>query len=159
MVADVSLYDALESLEDHDDMTGALLLKKGLEWATCPEDEIPSIGERERKILAEPDEIAIEVERRANPDQYAHLWGKPLQDVKDEITRLGRPLAPQSIDAIDWLLGTYDASTFDEERFVREELRADAALYRDPRFLEGLSALMEQRVPNFSLWRVRQKNE
>ncbi len=139
----------LDALEDHDDKTGILLLKDGLEWATCNEDEIPSINETERKTLAESDDIALEVKRRATPDNYAHLWGKPLQDVKDEIARLGRPLAPQSIDAIDRLLGTYDASSFDEELFVHEELRADAALYRDPRFLEGLSALFEQRVPDF----------
>jgi hypothetical protein len=75
--------------------------------------------------------------------------GKPLRDVKDEIARLGRPLAPQSIEAIDRLLGTYDASTFDEEQFIHKELQADAALYRDPRFLEGLSALLDQRVPDF----------
>jgi hypothetical protein len=72
-----------------------------------------------------------------------------LKDVKDEIALLGRPLAPQSIDAIDQLLGTYDASTFDEERFIHKELQADAALYRDPRFMEGLSALLDQRVPDF----------
>jgi enoyl-CoA hydratase/carnithine racemase len=139
----------LEDLEDHDDRTGALLLPGGLELATCPVEEIPSVSERERKTLAKPDEIALEVTRRADPDQYAHLWGKPLRDAKHEIARLGRPLAPQSIDAIDHLLGTYDASAFDEERFIRTELRADAALYRDPRFLEGLSALLDQRVPDF----------
>ncbi|MBW1850036.1 MAG: enoyl-CoA hydratase/isomerase family protein [Deltaproteobacteria bacterium] len=139
----------LEALEDHDDRTGALLLPAGLEWATCPEEEIPSVSERDRKTLAEPDEIALEVTRRVDPDHYAHLCGKPLRDVKHEIAPLGRPLAPQSIDAIDYLLGNYDASTFDEERFIHKELRADAALYRDPRFLEGLSALLEQRVPDF----------
>jgi len=139
----------LEALEDHDDRTGALLLPAGLEWATCPVEEIPAVSERERKTLSEPDEIALEVTRRVDPDNYAHLWGKPLRDVKHEIARLGRPLAPQSINAIDHLLGTYDPSTFDEERFIHKELRADAALYRDPRFLEGLSALLGQRVPDF----------
>jgi len=141
----------LEAIEDHDDRTGALLLPEGLELATCPVEEIPSVSERERKILAEPDEIALEVTRKVDPDHYAHLWGKPLRDVKHEIARLGRPLAPQSIAAIDHLLGTYDTSTFDEERFIHKELRADAALYRDPRFLEGLSALLDQRVPDFRL--------
>jgi len=141
----------LEAIEDHDDRTGALLLPEGLELATCPVEEIPSVSERERKILAEPDEIALEVTRRLDPDHYAHLWGKPLKDVKHEIVRLGRPLAPQSIAAIDHLLETYDTSTFNEERFIHKELQADAALYRDPRFLEGLSALLDQRVPDFTL--------
>ncbi|MFC1532286.1 enoyl-CoA hydratase-related protein [Thermodesulfobacteriota bacterium] len=141
----------LEALEDNDDRTGALLLPEGLELATCPVEKIPSVSEREMKTLAEPDEIALEVTRRVDPDHYTDLWGKPLRDVEHEIARLGRPLAPQSIDAIDHLLGTYDISTFDEERFINKELRADAALYRDPRFLEGLSALLEQRVPDFSL--------
>ena len=38
---------------------------------------------------------------------------------------------------------------FDEEAFIQKELLADAALYRDPRFLAGLSAMLEQRVPDF----------
>ena len=83
--------------------------------------------------------------------QKNELLGKPLRDVKNEIDRLGRPLAPQSIEAIDKLLEKHDASTFDEEQFIHEELRADAVLYRDPRFLEGLSAQLEQRVPDFRL--------
>ena len=139
----------LEALEDHDDRAGALLLLSGLEYATCPVEGIPSVGLSERKILAEPDDIAREVIRRVNPEHYAHLWAKPLKDVEHEIIALGRPLAPQSIQAVDHLLESYDAVTFDEEEFVQNELEADAALYRDPRFLEGLSALLEQRVPDF----------
>jgi enoyl-CoA hydratase/carnithine racemase len=137
----------LEALEDHDDRTGVLLLPAGLEWAIRPREDIPPAGER--KILAEPGEIDREVALRVDPDNYSHIWGRPLKEVKHEIDRFGRPLAPQSIDAIDGLLGNYDASTFDEARFVREELQADAALYRDPRFLEGLSALLNHRVPDF----------
>lgn len=148
-VSDKKAY--LEVLEEHDDRTGALLLPKGLKTATCPEEEIPSVREGERKILAKTDEITMEVNRRADPDQYKPFWGKPLKDVGDEISRLGRPLAPQSIRAIDRLLEAYDASTFDEEQFIYQELLADAALYRDPRFLEGLSAQLEQRVPDFRL--------
>ncbi len=139
----------LDALEDHDDRTGPILLSAGLELAICSVEKIPSVHESERKTLAKPDAIALEVARRVDPNRYAHLWGKSLKDVKDEIARLGRPLAPQSIDAINHLLGTYDPSTFDEERFIYEELRADAALYRDPRFLEGLRALLDQRVPDF----------
>ena len=139
----------LELLEDHDDQTGALMLPEGLKWATCPIQAVSPASERERKTLVEPEEIALEVSRRADPYNYARIWGKPLRDVKHEIDRLGRPLAPQSIDAIDRLLGTYDASTFNEEQFINEELWADAELYRDPRFLEGLIAQLDQRVPDF----------
>ena len=141
----------LKALEEHDDRTGILLLPKGLRLATCPEEEIPLVREEERKILAEPAEVTMEVDRRADPDQYKPFWGKPLKDVEDGMARLGRPLAPQSIRAIDRLLKTYDASTFDEEQFIHQELMADAALYRDPRFLEGLSAQLEQRVPDFRI--------
>lgn len=139
----------LEAMEDHEEKTGAILLPAGLELATCPAEEIPTASEKERETLAEPGEIALEVSRRVDPHNYSHLWGKPLRGVKDEIARLGRPLAPQSIEAIDRLLGTYDTSTFDEKQFIHKELQADAALYRDPRFLEGLSALLDQRVPDF----------
>ena len=141
----------LEALEDHDEKTSAILLPAGLEWATCPVEENPTVSEKERENLAEPGEIVLEVSRRVDPYNYSHLWGKPLKDVKDEIARLGRPLASQSIDAIDRLLGTYDASTFDEEQFIHKELQADAALYRDPRFIEGLSALLDQRVTDFTV--------
>ena len=43
----------------------------------------------------------------------------------------------------------FEASVFDEEQFVRKEMEADAALYRDPRFLEGLRSMLDQRVPDF----------
>ncbi|EFK12011.1 enoyl-CoA hydratase/isomerase family protein [delta proteobacterium NaphS2] len=139
----------LEDLEDHDDRAGALLLREGLEYATCPEEKIPFVGVNERKVLAEPGSIEKEVTRRVNPDHYAHIWAKPLRDVDREIAALGRPLAPQSIQAIDRFLESYDAAMFDEEAFIHKELQADAALYRDPRFLEGLRAMLGQRVPDF----------
>ena len=139
----------LEALEDHDDRTGVLLLPAGLKRATCPVEEIPFLSNGERKTLANPDEIALEVARRVNPDHYAQLWDKALKEVKQEIARLGRPLATQSIGAIDNLLGEYDPSTFDEEQFIHKELQADAALYRDPKFLEGLRALLDRSVPDF----------
>jgi hypothetical protein len=72
-----------------------------------------------------------------------------LKAIKEDIAKIGRPLAPQSIRALDTLFEGYDASSFDENAFVKKELEADAALYRDPRFLEGLTAMLEQRVPNF----------
>lgn len=139
----------LKTLEDHDGRTNILMLPKGLEWATYPAEEILYVTEKERKTFAEPDEITQEVTRRVNPNLYEHLWGRLLKDVKHEIAQLGKPLAPQSIQAIDHLLGGYEEATFDEERFIHKELQADAALYRDPRFLEGLSALLDQRVPDF----------
>jgi enoyl-CoA hydratase/carnithine racemase len=139
----------LAALEGHNDRTGLMLLPKGLELATCPVEDIPVVGENDKKILATGDEITLEVERRVNPDSYSHLWGKRLKDVKDDIAKIGRPLAPQSIRTLDSLFEGYDASSFDENAFVEKELEADAALYRDPRFLEGLTAMLEQRVPNF----------
>ena len=138
-----------KALEEHDDRTGLLLLPAGLELATCPEQEIPARGEGERKTLASREEIAPEVSRRVEPHNYSHLWGKPLRDVKKDITELGRPLAPQSIGAADLLLKEFEASVFDEEQFVRKEMEANAALYRDPRFLEGLRSMLDQRVPDF----------
>ncbi len=137
------------ALQEHDKRTGAILLPEGLKWATFPHEEIQRTFGMERKRLAEPEKIAMEVDRRANPDNYAHLWGKSLKDVKHEIDRLGRPLAPQSINAIECLMNNYDPLVFDEEEFVYKELWADAALYRDPRFLEGLSASLDHRVPDF----------
>jgi enoyl-CoA hydratase/carnithine racemase len=139
----------LDDLEGHNDKTGLILLPKGLELATCPLEEIPVVAESGKKILATRDEIILEVERRLNPDSYSRLWGKPLKAIKEDIAKIGRPLAPQSIRALDTLFEGYDASSFDENAFVKKELEADAALYRDPRFLEGLTAMLEQRVPNF----------
>ena len=95
-----------EALDDHDEKTGAILLPAGLEWATRPAEEIPKVSEGERINLAEPEEIMSEVSRRVVPYNYSHLWGKSLRDVKDEIERLGRPLAPQSIEAIDNLISS-----------------------------------------------------
>jgi hypothetical protein len=86
---------------------------------------------------------------RIHPDNYLHLLNRKLRDVKDEIEAMGRPLAPQSIAALDGLLTFLETEPYDEKRFVHEELNADAALYRDPKFIVGLSAMLEQRVPDF----------
>jgi len=139
----------LAVLEDHNDRTGLILLPKGLELATCPVEEIPVVEEDDKMTLATKDEIDLEVKRRVNPDTYSRLWGKSLKEVRESIAKIGRPLAPQSIRALDSLFEDYDPSSFDENAFVEKELEADAALYRDPRFLEGLTAMLEQRVPNF----------
>lgn len=136
-----------DELDEHNDRTGMILLPRALEYALLPTGA--AFQKNEKKLLADRKEIEEEVERRGDPYQYADLWKKPLKDVKQQIARLGRPLAPQSIAALDGLLQRYDPSSFDERRFAIEELEADAALYRDPRFLEGLRSMLHQRVPDF----------
>jgi enoyl-CoA hydratase/carnithine racemase len=141
----------LEALNRHNDETGMLLLPKGLELSTCPVEEIPTVPEDGRQLLATEEEIAQEVARRMDPWNYTHLWGKPLREVREEIAALGRPLAPQSIEALNGLFEGYDASEFDENSFVEREMWADAKLYRDKRFRSGLIATLEQQVANYSL--------
>lgn len=138
-----------EALEAHNNETGLLLLPKGLEIAICPKEEIPVVSEKDRPILATKEEIAEEVTRRKNPENYSHLWGKSLKEVKDEIAKLGRPLAPQSIEALNRLFEGYDPATFNEEIFVEMEMEADARLYRDMRFRVGLIATLEQKVADY----------
>ncbi len=136
-------------LEAHDHDTGLLLLPRALELATCEKSEIPAVSPKYRKSLASRENIAKEVQKRVNPDHYAQIWNQRLKDVQAEIAVLGRPLAPQSIAALEGLLDLLKAGPYDEEAFVHEELKADAALYRDPKFIVGLTAMLEQRVPDF----------
>lgn len=143
--ADKAAY--AEALEKHDEETGMLLLPKGLETATCPPGEIPSASER--AVLAKAEDLSGEVERRSNPQTYAHLFGKPVKEVNEEVGRLGRPLAPQSVEALSALFNSYDASRFDEQAFVKKEAEADARLYRDRRFRAGLVATLEQKVADY----------
>jgi enoyl-CoA hydratase/carnithine racemase len=138
-----------EALEDGNLRTGRLLLPRALELAICPAAEIPSLAEGEKGDLATPEEITDEVERRADPLNYSHLWNRPLREVREEIGKIGRPLARQSLAALERLLAEYDPRSFMEKEFVIKELEADAALYRHPNFLEGLKATLEQRVPDF----------
>lgn len=139
----------LEALEEHNHETGLFLFPKGLELATCPADEVPVLKESERGMLATREDISSEVERRRNPENYKDLWGKPLREVKEEMEERGRPLAPQSIEALNSLLGEYDPSKFDENKFVKNEAFADSMLYRDARFRAGLIATLEQRVADY----------
>ncbi len=139
----------LEALETHNDDTGALLLPRALEIATCPEEEVPKVADKERLILATKEDALKEVDRRKDPENYSHLWGKSLREVKDEIAAMGRPLAPQSIDALKRLLGDYDPIKFDEIQFVEREMRADARLYRDTKFRAGLVATLEQSIADY----------
>jgi enoyl-CoA hydratase/carnithine racemase len=146
---DADKANYLAALETHNDETGRLLLPSALDMATCPEEEIPRVNEKERLILATQANISEEAARRKDPENYAHLWGKSLREAKDEIKRLGRPLAPQSVEALNGLLGDYDPAAFDEHRFVEREMKADAGLYRDPRFRAGLIATLEQTVADY----------
>jgi len=143
--ADKAAYAA--ALEKHDEETGMILLPKGLELATCPPGEIPSTAQRD--LLVKEAELTEEVKRRSNPQTYAHLFGKPVKEVNEKLGRLGRPLAPQSIEALLALFSRYDAAHFDELAFVKEEAAADARLYRDPRFRAGLVATLEQKVADY----------
>ena len=77
------------------------------------------------------------------------MWGKPLREVKDDMIRMGRPLAPQSIETLNKLLVDYDPSRFNENLFVEREMKADARLYRDPRFRAGLIATLQQTVADY----------
>jgi enoyl-CoA hydratase/carnithine racemase len=143
--ADKAAY--AEALQKHDEETGGLLLPRGLELATCPPGEIPQAPQP--AVLVKGAELAEEVKRRSDPQTYAHLFGKPVKEVNEEVGRLGRPLAPQSIEALSALFNLYDPSRFDEAAFVKEEAEADARLYRDPRFRAGLVATLEQKVADY----------
>lgn len=139
----------LEELDEHDQRTGELLLKEALRVATIHKDEIPV--SKEPPPVIDEKEMYEEINRRKDPENYTHIIGRPLKEVKDEISRIGRPLAPQSIEALEELFHGYDPSNFDEWEFAEKEGEADSRLYRDPRFREGLIATLEQRIPDFRL--------
>ncbi len=136
-------------LKEHDYKTGLLMLPRALELATCGKDEIPAVSSVHRKILASRKDIINEVKLRVDPDNYTNIRNRRLRSVQEEIALLGRPLAPQSIAALEGLLALLETASYDEKEFVLEELKADAALYRDPKFIVGLTAMLEQRVPDF----------
>jgi hypothetical protein len=75
--------------------------------------------------------------------------GKELKETADDLSRLGRPLAPQSIKALNDLLDKVDPENFEEDSFVARETSADAALYRDSRLITGIEATLEQTVADF----------
>jgi len=146
---DADKANYLAALERHNDETGLLLLPTALDMATCPESAIARVSDNERLILGTKEAVSQEVARRRDPKSYSHLWGKSLREAKDDIKRLGRPLAPQSIEALNGLLGDYDPAAFDERLFVEREMKADARLYRDPRFRAGLIATLQQTVADY----------
>ncbi|RLB28507.1 MAG: hypothetical protein DRG87_09195 [Deltaproteobacteria bacterium] len=140
-----------EELKMHNENAGLILLPRALELAVCPPEEIPRVDGEERVALATDEEIDQEITRRSKPENYSHLWGRPLREVKDEIAKIGRPLAPQSIEALTALFEGYDPAQFDEISFVEREMEADARLYRDPRFRAGIIGTLEQRVTDYRL--------
>jgi len=115
----------------------------------CPEGEIPKVDEKQRGTLATKEETSQEIATRKNPENYSHLWGQPLREAKEEIAKVGRPLAPQSIEALTGLFESYEPSKFIEHEFVEREMKADARLYRDPRFRAGLVGTLEQKVTDY----------
>jgi enoyl-CoA hydratase/carnithine racemase len=143
--ADKAAY--AEALAKHDEETGVFLLPKGLQIATCPVEQIPAV--KEPAVLATEPVIAEEVNKRKDPETYAAVRGKSLREVAEEMGKLGRPLAPQSVRALSDLFGSYLPGDFDEAAFVKREADADARLYRDPKFRAGLTATLEQRVADF----------
>jgi enoyl-CoA hydratase/carnithine racemase len=138
-----------EALQKNNDDSGLMLLPTGLDLAICRKEEIPAISQGQRESLTTEEKLSAEAKRRSDPVTYEGLWGKSLRDAKDQIDRLGRPLAPQSIEALEKLFAGVSPSTFIEEQFVEAEMNADARLYRDPRFQEGILATLEQKVADF----------
>jgi len=147
--SDADKANYLAALESHNDETGMLLLPKALAMATVMDREIPTVKDADRLTLALQADILKEVARRRDPETYARIRGNSLKEAKDEIKRLGRPLAPQSIEALNELLKDHNPAAFDEHAFVEREMKADARLYRDPRFRAGLIATLEQTVADY----------
>ncbi len=134
----------------HDDAVWPSLVLTALELATSDERDLPHKPRaEERKALASRDEVLAEVARRADPATYSGLWGKPLAEAKDALALVGRPLAPQSVAALDRLLEPAETGRFAEDELVEDEKRADARLYRDPRLEVGIRATLEQKVADF----------
>ncbi len=121
------------------------LLAEALALAVDPPEPRPERPEGQETL----DRSAID--RRADPATYDGLHGRPLREVRDEIGRLGKPLAPQSVQALDELFARFEDRAWDEEAFIAAERDADARLYRDPRFRAGIVATLEQRVADFRM--------
>jgi enoyl-CoA hydratase/carnithine racemase len=127
--------------------TALQLIPAALELATA--QSLTATEKPNRTPLRPPAEIEMEVTRRQNPNTYRDLWGKPLKEVKQQIKKLGRPLAPQSIEQLRNLFAGVTLEDFEESTFIRKESAADARLYRDPRFEQGIIATLEQKVADF----------
>lgn len=133
------------ALDAHEDRVGATLLGSALALAT---EKAPPRPGPARAIFTQ-DAVRAEIRRRADPATYSALWGQTLEAAAGALKALGRPLAPQSISQLDGLFDRLPAGSFDEEKFIHAEARADGALYRDPRLRAGIVATLEQRVADF----------
>lgn len=137
--------DFEKAVISHELTAGSAMLKEGLDICISKDIRRSSPG----KVLVEAKDLDSEVSRRMDPSNYEGFFGRPLAEVKEEMARLGRPLAPQSIEALNRLFSSYDPAGFSEDGFVEREMLEDAALYRDPRFRAGLVATLEQKVADF----------
>ena len=140
--------DYIEALAKNDETTAKIILPAALELAVAvppPPKKRPG-----SESLKSPEEVEAEVARRSDPTRYEALWGKPIKEVKSEIKELGKPLAPQSIQKLQGLFEGFDEDQYDEKAFIKRESEADARLYRDPRFMEGILATLKGRVANFT---------
>jgi hypothetical protein len=136
-----------KALAEHDAIIWPQLLSMALTLVeNRPKTETTS---RPSTALATESQIDEEVARRAAPETYSELWGKPLKEAASELKQLGRPLAPQSVSELDTLLRDVKIDDFDEDGFVDAEKKADAKLYRDRRLAKGIQATLEQRVADF----------
>ncbi len=139
--ADKAAY--VDALADNEADTAPRLLAAALDAALDPHAGGPGRGDTRPW---DRDGIV----RRAHPGTYDGLYGKPFREVKTEIKELGKPLAPQSVEALDELFARFEGQAdFDEEAFILAEKAADGALYRDPRFRAGIVATLEQKVADF----------
>jgi enoyl-CoA hydratase/carnithine racemase len=132
----------LAALASNDADTAPLMLKAALDAGVAP----PA---RDGAAQLAPAVDREGIHRRANPDTYEAIWGEKIKDVKDRIRELGKPLAPQSVEALDELFERFEGQEWDERAFILAEKDADATLYRDPRFRAGIVATLEQRVADF----------
>jgi len=137
----------LAALQANNDASGARLLPAALDVAVA--ERVPRRPPESRTALASAADTAAEVARRADPQTYRELWGQPLKAAAEALKPLGKPLAPQSVETLDALLAKVDEASFDEPAFVQAESRADAELYRDPRFKQGILATLNQTVADF----------
>jgi len=137
----------LEALQENNDESGKRLLPAALELATSK--NLSTLRLAGRRQLASDEETRAEVERRVNPMTFEGLWDQPLKDARNALQELGKPLAPQSIAKLEQLLAGVDTEDFDEAAFIKAESDADAELYRDPRFKQGILATLNQTVADF----------
>jgi len=138
--ADKAAY--LGALVANEMEAGPDLLEAALQLAVDPPEKT--------ELRADPPVLDTDgIQRRADPATYEGLYGTRIREIKDRIAELGRPLAPQSVEALDALFARFEGRPWDEEAFILAEKDADAQLYRDPRFRAGIVATLEQRVADF----------